>query len=110
MPGDIVYIQAPRVGETLKHGQAVIAVGGTAVPLAADPTPCQGVSIQVMPGNASNVWVGGAAITSNGATGGNVLVPAAGAQPPTLWLSANDLSSVYINSAVLGQGVNFMYW
>lgn len=95
--------------ETFKNGVKTVAVAGTAEPLTNTIVGCNELGMQAAPGNTGNIWIGGANVMNDGSTGGLLLVAPTG-QPATLSISTEDLSKLYINSTVNGEGVTFLYW
>ena len=79
-----------------------VATAGTQVQLATNPTPCSWVVITPDPGNAGNVYIGDADVSS---TTGVVL--AATAAPLTL--AVNDASLVWVDAANSDENVSFIY-
>jgi hypothetical protein len=88
------------VGTTLGSGEKTVTTAGTRVALAA-ATPCMKVYICANSANTGKIYYGGAAVS---ATSGAYLFAGA-----TLLLEISDLSSIYLDSDVNGEGVQYTY-
>jgi hypothetical protein len=87
------------------HGVKVVTTAGTDVVLAAS-TACKRVMIQSQTDNTSLIAVGGSGVDATIATGTGVVL-----QPgDVLEMEIDNLTDVYIDSLVSGEGVRFTYW
>lgn len=110
MAGQVVYAREPQFTEVLKNGSKTIAVGGTAEALSATSSPCYEVIVQAKPSNTDLVFVGGSGVPADGSAGIVLGIPIVGETPPSISISAQNLTQIYINSLIAGEGVNFIYW
>lgn len=94
--GNVVGAAASSVGT----GNKATVTAGTRVQLATS-TACVKVNIQAKASNSDYVYVGGSAVS---ATSGIALSPTS-----SITLNINDLSLIYIDSAVSGEGVTYLY-
>lgn len=110
MAGQPTYIRQPEFTETLKHGSKTVAIAGVAEPLSLARTPCIEISIQAKPANTAPIFIGGASVPNDGSVGNMLGIPVAGQTPASISISAQDLSQVFINTTIAGEGVNILYW
>lgn len=101
---DPFFIAQPSAQGTVRNAFKNVAVAGTAEALVSSSTPCVSALIQAKPGNAGNVFVGGASVP-NTSNGGIVLIPG-----NAINISCNNLAQVYVNAANNGDGVTIVYW
>lgn len=94
---DVASVALPAA---IYAGQTVVVSAGTAVALAASQALVSGVRIKALTTNTGNIYVGGAAVD---ATHGFIL--AAGDE---VFIEISNLASVYIDSAVNGEGVSYV--
>lgn len=98
------------------HGQKVVAVAGTAEPLTATRFACSTVTIQPLADNTGEVRIGGrlvsaedTAITSIASGYGLALSPGdSGVAFPVGPPAQYDLSSIFVDADVNGEGVQFI--
>lgn len=109
MPAEAVYIAQPTTDDKLVDS-GITATAGTPKPLSATSVPCITVLIQVKQANIGKIFIGGSTVPNTGASGIVLEVPTSGITPPAISFSARNLNQVYINPAVTGNGVNFIYW
>ena len=84
--------------DTIGDGTATVTTAGTAVQLTTTKTACKKVLITAKGGNTGNIYVGGSTIASGR---GKQLVPL-----QDIWIEIDDLSKVYIDASVNGEGVD----
>jgi hypothetical protein len=84
----------------VKDGSKNVTTAGTRVALAAS-TACQAVLIQAKAANTGIIYVGGSTVS---ATSGIFLYPGESVE-----ISIDNLSKVYLDSSVNGEGVVFTY-
>jgi len=84
----------------VKDGSKNVTTAGTRVALAST-TACQGVLIQAKAANTGIIYVGGTTVS---ATSGIFLYPGESVE-----ISIDNLSKVYLDSSVSGEGVVFTY-
>lgn len=82
-------------------GTTTVTTAGTAVQLTSTATACKSVVITAKGANTGNIFVGGTTVDS---TRGKQLVPL-----QDIELNIDDLSKVYIDSSVNGEGVIYVY-
>ena len=85
---------------SISNGSKAVTTAGTAVALATS-TACQSVLIQAKAANTGVIYVGGSTVSS---TSGIFLYAGESVE-----MSVDNLSDVYINSSVNGEGVVFTY-
>lgn len=96
---------------SIASGRKTVTTAGTVVPLVATPTPCTMVDISAIESNTDMVVIGGAtalAGTSMDGAGTRLGVPIAAGQTMTVYV--NDLSKIYLDAVVSGEGVSFTYY
>lgn len=108
MAGQPIRQVLSLTGETFRQGERIVTTAGTAVPLSTTPLACNEVLIQTKSANAGSIYVGGPGVTA--AIGIRLIPVAAGVQPPSIQISCEDLSKIWINSSANLEGVNFLYW
>lgn len=90
----------------LADGLQLVAAAGTAEALVAVSTPIRLVEIQARPENTGVVVVGASTVVAAAGTRrGIALVPG-----QSVALRVKDLSEVYVDAAVSGEGVSFVYF
>jgi len=94
------------------HGITNVAAAGTEVRLTATPTLVSKVLIVAKDGNTGNIFVGGALVssTSYGVTltaGESVSLSAGDVQAE---VGLIDLSTIWIDCSVSGEGVSYLYF
>lgn len=82
-----------------------MTTAGTRVALASSSTPARQVFITALSGNTGTVCVGGSTVVASLSTRTGVPLDAG----DSVALDIADLSSVYVDSTVNGEGVSFMY-
>lgn len=90
-----------KVFSTIVHGQKAVTTSGTGVALASSSTPVnQGVWIKALQGNSGFIYVG-----LNGvATSTGYQLDAA----ESVFIPIADLSTIYIDCSVNGEGVSYI--
>ena len=87
--------------DTIGDNSQTVTTAGIAVQLTTTSTPCKKVVITANGANTGNIFVGGSTIASGR---GKSLVPL---QDIELWI--DDLSKIYIDASVGGEGVHYVY-
>lgn len=87
------------------HGVKVVASAGTDVALSTT-TACKRAVIQAQTDNTNLVAVGGAGVDATVATGTGVALAAGDA----FEIEITDLSAIYIDAVVSGEGVRYTYF
>lgn len=91
-----------NVGDGIKN----VTTAGTAVQLSSTSVACRMVQIQARPENTGVVVVGSSGVVAASATRrGIALVPGA-----SVALRVTDLNKLYLDSAVSGEGVSYVYF
>lgn len=88
--------------KSVGSGSRTVATAGSSVQLSATSVPCKWVNIVALEANTGSIWVGG----SNVADG--VGMPLVGLQS-TDKIETSDLSNIYLDSTVNGEGVSYIY-
>ena len=87
-------------------GSKNVTTAGTAVALAASSIPCRAVLVHAKPENTGVVVVGASTVVASASTRrGIALLPG-----EKVLLRVTDVSSLYLDSAVSGEGVSFAYF
>lgn len=86
-------------------GHGVQTSPATPVALTSTSTKAKWVTIQAQTDNSSSVAVGGSGVAATVATGTGILLAAG----ETVTLPVYDLSYVYIDALVSGEGVRYIY-
>ena len=102
MSAKAIYTRNPDFDDTPGIGAKNVTTAGTAVALAA-ATPCTSVLIQAKRSNGGRIYVGGSTI-ANDDTGGVFLETG-----DVMSIDTTDLSNIYLNSTVSGEGVTYIY-
>ena len=89
---------------TIGDGQKLVTTHGTAVKLSASSVPCLKVTIQALLTNTGSIAVGASDVAANGTIKGIVLFAGS-----SITLTISDLTSIYIDSTVDGEGVSYLY-
>jgi len=95
----LVAIATPFIPTSVQGGQLNVVTAGTRVNLPSQA--CKAVSIAANPTNAGYIYLGDVTVDS---THGRTL--SAGA---TIDLAINDLSRLYIDSSVNGEGISYLW-
>jgi hypothetical protein len=82
------------------NGQKTVTTAGTRVALVASTTSCSAVIIRALDTNTGIIYVGNSSVSSSN---GHRLLPG-----ESVGLSINDLSSIYLDSSVNGEGVSYL--
>jgi hypothetical protein len=93
-------------------GVKTVTTGGTAVKLLASTTACKYVTISALVSNTGTVYVGGSTVLASTKTGLPLTNPADGSGikvPATTVVPIDDVSKIYIDATVNGEGVSFSY-
>jgi hypothetical protein len=97
----------------LYNGTKTVTSSGTAVALAASATPAVWVTVQALSSNTGTICVGGATVLASAKNGTCLTAGLAAplyAIPGAINAGSNyDLSSIYIDATVSGEGVSFTY-
>ena len=89
----------------IDDGVRTVASAGTDVPLSASSVLCAWVVIQAQTDNTGIIAVGGAGVDATVATGTGVALSAGG----SMVIEIRDLSLIYIDATVSGDGVRYTY-
>lgn len=92
----------------LSHGVRKVTKAGTPLPLTATSTNCTSVTITAFAGNTKEVAIGGANVLV-AEKEGIVLAPGDRVQLTAGFDKVDDLSKVFVDSEVNGEGVSFAY-
>ena len=88
----------------LNGGRKTVSVAGTREQILTSATPCTGIIIQGLHSNTGNVSVGGSDVSAVLAgENGIELMPA-----QTITLYVTDVSIVYVDAEVSGEGISFL--
>lgn len=101
LPVNPVSSSNPFIGQ----GRQIVATAGTPVPLAAS-TASKTVTVQAEVNNTSDIIVGGSGVVGPVGTREGIYL----ASGDSIDLPINDLSLVYIDSLVDGEGVTYVYF
>ena len=88
----------------LGHGVKTVTTAGTDVVIAAD-TPAKWVEVQAQTDNTGLIAVGGSGVDATVATGTGVILSAG----ERLTLLIDNLTDVYVDATVSGDGIRFTY-
>jgi hypothetical protein len=97
--GAVIGLRGTPVA-TVVHGQKTVTTAGTEVALGASTALLSGVRVKALHANTGWIYVGANPVTSS--TG---FVLDAGEE---VFVEADDLASVYIDSSVNGEGVSYI--
>jgi hypothetical protein len=100
---------ARRVSEsasTIGTGSKNVTTAGTQVQLTATATPCSWLTVTARPANTGYIAVGGSAVDCTAGSEQAFAILDAG---QSVSVPVNDVSKVYIDSTVNGEGVAFGY-
>ena len=86
---------------SIGSGQKDVTTAGTAEPLSSTSIPCRAIAIKAKSTNTGNIYVGDSSVSSST---GFIL---RGSESITL--DIDDVSKVYIDADVDGEGVSFIY-
>lgn len=89
----------------VSDGRKTVTTAGTRVALVASSTPARQVFITALSGNTGTVVVGGSTVVASLSTRTGVPLDAG----DTLAIDVADLSHLYLDSTVNGEGVSFLY-
>lgn len=104
--GSVTVSVQPAGASSIGHGRKTVTTAGTPVTLAASATPSRRVTIVALDTNTGQIAVGGSGVVAaSGATRTGVILNAG----DTYELDINDLSKVYLDATVSGEGANFAY-
>ena len=98
--GDVDVLSLPALAGSIGNGAKVVTNAGTAEALAGS-TACKKVIICAKDSNTGKIYYGGASVS---ATSGAFIYPGASVE-----IDISNLSAVYIDSAVNGEGVQYTY-
>ncbi len=88
-------------------GNAAVTTAGTAVPLSATKVMANWILIQPKPTNTGKIYLAGSDVSST--VGVQMSVGDADVVWPSATTNAYDLSTIYIDASVNGEGVKFIY-
>jgi len=104
--GSVTVGVQPAGASSISHGRKTVTTAGTPVPLAASATPSRRVTIVALDTNTGQIAIGGSGVVAaSGATRTGVILNAG----DTYELDINDLSKVYLDATVSGEGASFAY-
>ena len=102
-----------RVGGVVLHniggivsGRKTVTAAGTAEPLVAASTPCEKVDIQAELDNTGEIVVGGSGVIAAAGTRKGIALRAG----DSYTLEIDDVTDIYIDATVNGEGVTFNYF
>ncbi len=89
------------------NGSKTVTTSGTPVPLSATKVMCNWILMHPLAANTGIIYIGGSTVTSTsgvamGVGNSDVLWPSAGS-------NMYDLSTIYIDASVSGEGIQFIY-
>lgn len=91
---------------TIADGLKLVTTAGTAEALVSSSTKCRRVQIQARPENTDVVVVGASTVVAaSGTRRGIALVPG-----QSVMLNITDLNLLYVDAAVSGEGVSYVYF
>lgn len=93
------------VDGTISTARVLVATAGTRVQLTATPTPCKRVDIQALHSNTGTIVVGGSDVVAVLGTRQGIAIDA----KQVYSIDIDDLSKLYIDSTVNGEGVSIVY-
>lgn len=91
----------PRIPETIGDGSKTVTTAGTRVQLTSTETPCFYIIVTALVANIGTIWVGGSTVASGRG------IPLVALQ--SCRIDIDDISKVYIDSTVNGEGVSYGY-
>lgn len=103
MGSDAQYIKQPSTSDTLQGGAKTVTTAGTRVQLSSTSVPCIDLIVQAKVGNTGRIYIAGSSVANDGSNG---IYITAGLSLP---LSVINLTQVYIDATVNGEGVSFTY-
>lgn len=87
------------------HGVKTVTTAGTDVALVASSTPAKWVVVQAQTDNTGNIAVGATGVDATESTGTGILLAAS----ESITLPVDNLTDVFIDASVSGDGVRFTY-
>ena len=90
-----------RIPESISDGSQTVTTSGTRVQLTSTSTPMFFAIITALSSNTGTIWVGGSTVASGR---GMPLVALQSCK-----VDVDDLSKIYIDSTVNGEGVSFVF-
>jgi hypothetical protein len=102
-------IESGQVGHDvigIGHGVATVTAAGTDEQITSTSTPCKKVDLTAQTDNTGYIAVGGEGVDATEATGTGVYLSAG----DTYCIEIDDLSDVYIDATVSGDGVRYTYF
>lgn len=99
-----IFVDTPTrisIPKYIRSGSQTVTTAGTSVPLLSGSTTCLYVIVTAQETNTDTIWVGGFDITAGL---GRPLVALQSEQ-----FQINDVSKIYIDADVSGEGVTFIY-
>lgn len=106
LPRDENYTPIQGVYRNIGSGRQTVTTAGTPVQLLTSATECKRLDVTALYGNTDMVVVGGSGVV--GAAGTRKGVPLAPGNTYTFYIT--DVSSVWLDSVVNGEGVTFNYF
>lgn len=100
-----VVVAAEGTNSTVGQGRKVVATAGTPVVLATSTT-VKSVTVQAEKDNTSDVIIGGSGVVGALATRQGIYL----SPGDSIDLPVDNLSSVYVDALVNGEGVTFIYF
>lgn len=101
-----VTLNTQPAASSIGHGRKTVTTAGTPVALAASATPSRRVTIMALDTNTGQIAIGGSGVVAaSGATRTGVILNAG----DTYELDINDLSKIYLDATVSGEGASFAY-
>lgn len=104
MASTAMHALQPSSDETLKTGKKTVTTAGTQVCLVSSSTPCYEVLIQALRTTGGRIYIGGSTVANDDSNG--VYLTAG----QSIQITAQNLTQIYINSTVNGEGVTYIYW
>jgi hypothetical protein len=90
------------LGTTIVSNNKTVTTAGTAVTLVASSTPCIEVTITPLSTNLGDITIGGSTTKATSTVKGELLSDKA-------VISIDDVSKIYIDASISGEGVSFRY-
>lgn len=106
LPRDDNFIPLQNVYKTINTGSATVTTAGTRVQLTTASTVSKRLDVMAKDTNTGIITVGGTAVVA--ASTGRTGIALTAGQSYTFYV--DDVSDVYIDSTVNGEGVSFVYF
>lgn len=101
----MVLMKTDHPTQTLGHGVKTVTTAGTDVALTTTHTPIKWIMIQAQTDNTGLIAIGASGVDATVATGTGLLLSAG----QSITLPIDNLTHVYIDSTVSGDGVRYTY-